>query len=304
VRINAQLIDAINGDHLWAERFDRSLEDIFTVQDEVTAKIVEALLGRLVTSKPRNRPHNLEAYDLCVRGRSLIAQSPAAAREALVLLRRAIGLDPNYAEAHRWLAFNLWSTWTHWFEAEDQARQQSLAHAEKAVSLDPSDAGSRWVLGCVLAYEQRWAKSDTEFTAALKLDPSDADAWAMVAEISAYKGEPLIAIEHVKKALRLSPHPYGWYYWELGLAQYAARQYEAAVETLSKEATYRTGSRRILAASLAQLNRIDEARDEAELFMTSNPHFTIGKWAATQPIRDKAVREHFIEGYSKAGLPA
>ena len=304
VRINAQLIDALNGDHLWAERFDRSLEDIFTVQDEVTAKIVEALLGRLVTPKPRSRPHNLDAYDLCVRARSLIAQSPASAREARVLLRRAVELDPNYAEAHRLMAFNLWSAWTHWFEPEEPNRRLSLEHAERAVRLDPDDAGNHWVLGYLLAYERRWAESDAEFSAALKLDPNDPDAWVIRAEVATYRGEPLTALEYIQKALRLSPHPYEWYYWELGLVQYAARQYEAAVETLRSESTYRTGSRRILAASLAQLGRINEARQEAELFMASNPLFTISGWIATQPIRDEAMRAHFIEGYSKAGLPA
>jgi TolB-like protein len=210
VRINAQLIDALDGNHLWADRFDRGLEDIFKVQDEVTAKIVEALVGRLTAPAPRNRPENLEAYDLCVRGRLLIAQSPASAGEARLLLKRALELDPNYAEAHRWMAFNLWSSWTHWFDKSDAARPQSLKHAETAVRLDPGDAGNRWVLGCVLAYERRWAESDAEFAAALKLDPSDADAWVMLAEISTYKGQPLVAIEQVQKALRLSPHPYGW----------------------------------------------------------------------------------------------
>jgi hypothetical protein len=87
------------------------------------------------------------------------------------------------------------------------------------------------------------------------------------------------------------------------LAQYAAGRYEAAVETLRKDATYRSGSRRILAASLAQLGRLTEARREAELYITSNPHFTIRYWASTQPFRDDAVRAHFVDGYRKAGLP-
>ena len=116
-------------------------------------------------------------------------------------------------------------------------------------------------------------------------------------------GRPTDAIEQLRKALRLNPHPTDWYYWALGQAQYAARQYEAAVETLRKEETYRTGSRRILAASLAQLGRMDEARREAELFMVSNPHFTISYWAAGQPFRDEATLEHFVDGYRKAGLP-
>ena len=91
----------------------------------------------------------------------------------------------------------------------------------------------------------------------------------MQGEIAAFHGRPGEGIEKVQRALRLNPHPPGWYYWELGYAQYAARRHEAAVETLREESTYRTGSRRILAASLAQLGRVDEARQEAELFMVS-----------------------------------
>src|SRR5262245_9839022 len=108
VRINAHLIDAAGGDHLLADRFDRSLEDIFAVQDEVASKIVEALVGRLTTTIPRNRPANIEAYELCVQARGLSLQTAMAAREASLLLERAILLDPEYAEAHGWLALNLW----------------------------------------------------------------------------------------------------------------------------------------------------------------------------------------------------
>ena len=104
------------------------------------------------------------------------------------------------------------------------------------------------------------------------------------------QGAATAAVEAVQKALRLNPHPPGWYYWALGSAQYGARQYEDAVETLRKEATYRTGSRRILAASLAQLGRRDEACQEVALFMVGNPHFTISSWAATQPFRDSDAR--------------
>jgi TolB-like protein/tetratricopeptide (TPR) repeat protein len=306
VRINVQLIDAIGGDHLWAERFDRSLDDVFAVQDEVTARIVEALIGRLTVPPVRSRPANIEAYDLCVRGRALIASAaglPEAVREASVLLRQTIALEPGYAEAHRWLAFTLWSAWSHCGEPMDQNRRLSVEHAEKAVALDPNDAGNRWALGHLLAYEGRWAESEAELAAALKLDPNHANAWATLSEITAFAGQPETALEQIERALRLDPHPAAWYYWELGLAQYAAGRYEAAVETLRKDATYRSGSRRILAASLAQLGRLTEARREAELYITSNPHFTIRYWASTQPFRDDAVRAHFVDGYRKAGLP-
>ena len=304
VRINVQLIDALGGGHLWAERFDRSLEDIFAVQDEVIGRIVEALVGRLKAPPIRKRPSSLEAYDLCVRARRLTGVSPQASNEARILLERAMSLDPDYAEARRWLAFVLWEGWAFWSDARAEAdRRRSMELAESAVRLDPNDAGNRWVLAHMMAYERRWAESDAEFAAAIELDPNHADAWAIRTEVTALGGQPEAAIEQAHRAFRLNPYPTAWYYWELGLAQYAARQYGAAVETLRNEATYRTGSRRILAASLAQLGRMDEARQEAALYMANFPAFTISYWLATQPIRDPAAGEHLAEGYRKAGLP-
>ena len=303
VRINVQLIDSVEGGHVWAERFDRGLDDIFAVQDEVTAKIVEALVGRLMAPPPRNRPKNLEAYDLCVRARILTERSPQAAREAYLLLQKAIAIDPDYAEAHRWLALNRLIAWLHWGELMEPNRRTAMATAEKAVALDPNNAGCRWIFAVVLAYENRWAESDEEFSAALKLDPNNADAWAYLSDMSYLCGRVTEGLEQIQKAFRLNPRPASWYYWILGQAQYAARQYESAVATLRNEDTYRTGSRRILAASLAQLGRLEEARQEAEMFMVSNPHFTISHWASTQPFRDEAMRAHFVDGYLKAGLP-
>lgn len=303
VRINVQLIDAVAGNHLWADRFDRDLEDIFAVQDEVAARIVEALVGRLTAPPARNRPTSMEAYDLCVRGRALIGISPEAARESCLLLERAILLDPVYAEAHRCLALNLWAAWAQWGLPPEPNRPAAVAMAEKAVALDPHDAGCRFILAHLLAYERRWPESDEQFAAALEIDANYADAWADQADFSVLSGRPATAIEQVEKALRLNPHPPKWYYWNLGFARYALRQYDLAIVALRHESTYRTVSRRLLAASLAQLGRTDEARQEGALFMASNPHFTISQWAESQPFRDDATRAHFIDGYRKAGLP-
>jgi tetratricopeptide (TPR) repeat protein len=116
-------------------------------------------------------------------------------------------------------------------------------------------------------------------------------------------GEAELAVEQAQKALRLNPHPPGWHYWNLGFAQYALGQYDAAVVTLRNAATYRTVSRRILAAGLAQLGRMEEAHHEATLFLASHPNFTIGQWSAAHPFGNEATRNRFIEGYRKAGLP-
>lgn len=302
VRINAQLVDAVSGEHLWAERFDRGLEDIFAVQDEVTGKIVEALLGRL-RAPPRRPPRNAEAYDLCMRARKLLDDSPQSAREAHLMLTRAISLDPDYAEPYRWLAMNHWMGWVHWGGPTEANRSTALELARKAVALDPDAAGCRWVLAYLLAYERNFAGADAEFARAVELDPNEADIWAALSDITVLAGRIEDGLEHIRKAFRLNPFPESWYYLTLGQAQYAAGDYEAAVETLRRDETYRTSSRRFLAASLAQLGRLEEARVEVELFLVGNPQFTTRHWAATEPFRDTATLQHFVAGFHKAGLP-
>ena len=136
IRINAKLIDALeSGGHLWAERFDRDLADVFAVQDEVVARIVEALLGKLAASElpDRKPPKSVEAYDLCVRGRFLWQRSMAEeGKEARRLFNQAIVFDPHYAEAHAYLAWTHWMGWVNWFETEDPHRRLALELARRA----------------------------------------------------------------------------------------------------------------------------------------------------------------------------
>ncbi len=246
VRINVQLIDAIRGDHLWAERFDRSLEDIFAVQDEVTGKIVEALIGRLTVQPARNKPANLEAYELRARARTLGLQtslggtrgdSPVGARDCA---RPGICRGAPLAGAEPVVSLGILGR-----ADAIQAGQRPSAVAHRAAALDPNDAGNRWVLSIILGHERRWAESDAEFEATLKLDPNYADAWAMRSEyfLITLAGRPADAVEHVYKALRLNPHPPGWYYWMLGQAQYALHDYKSAVQTSLRPETHRTRHR-------------------------------------------------------------
>jgi TolB-like protein/Flp pilus assembly protein TadD len=303
-RINVQLIDAIAGGHIWSDRFDRALEDVFSVQDEVTTKIVDALIGRLAATPnaERKRPANMEAYDLCVRGRALILQSQGG-REARLMLERAITLEPDLAEAHRLLALSLHLAWLFEGAPKEPTLGRAIAEVQKALALQPNDAGARWVNALLLARQRQWDQAEAEYALALKLDPNCADAWAMRSELMALCGRVKEAFADIGTALRLNPHPPGWYYWLLGQMYYLDRQYEKAVETHRREETYRRPSRRTLAASLAQLGRLEEARYEAAMFMANNPHFTIRYWVETQAFRDEAACQHFVDGYRKAGLP-
>jgi TolB-like protein len=262
VRITGQLIDTATGAHLWAARFDGEIENVFSLQDEVTAKIVEALLGRLTMPLPRARPKNMEAYELCIRTRNVLELSSQAAREGMLMLQRAVMLDPDYAEAHAWLAHTHWLSWMHWGQPMVPHRQLALDTAEKAVVLDPNDACCRWILANILACERRWEDSDRELSIALNLDPNHADAWALLSDLSVLSGRIDEGLNQILKAFRFNPYPPNWYFLLLGQAQYAAREYALAIETLRREETYRTSSRRFLAANLAQLGQLDEARRE------------------------------------------
>jgi tetratricopeptide (TPR) repeat protein len=178
-----------------------------------------------------------------------------------------------------------------------------MASARKAVELDPDSYGAHGALAYVLLFERHWDESAREFENSLRLNPNGAEVWTDFASLRAYEGRGVEAIACVETALRLDPHPPGWYFWILGHAQYTAGQYEAAVKTLSNEATYRSESRRILAAALAQLGRLKEARVEARLYLAGNPDFRISHWAGKQPFRDMASRDRLAEGMRKAGLP-
>jgi TolB-like protein/tetratricopeptide (TPR) repeat protein len=305
VRINAQLIDATDSSHLWADRFDRDLADVFLLQDEVVGTIVSALSGVLPAAVPSGtrRAASLEAYDLFVRGRALVTQSPESNRAAPALLEKAIELDSRFADAHAWLAMSHHFAWAYWLDAPERHHSLALAAARCAVSLDAENAVAHAILGDVLIYDGKPDEGAAELATTLRINPNHADAWAFLGQLKAFEGKAVEGIGHLRHAIRLNPHPPGWYYWLLGLAQYAVGQYADAVETLRHEATHRLGSQRILAASLARSGHMEEAREEARQFLASNPDFSIQHWASTQPFRHEADRQHFIDGYEAAGLP-
>ena len=153
---------------------------------------MESLVGRLVRGPQheRKRATNLEAYDLCVRGRGLVLEHLRATREARVLFKRAINIDPGFSEAHRWLALSYDITRAYGGEPRNRNRELAFAIAQKAVDLDPNDAAAHAVLGTMLEPFRRWDEAEAEFATALKLDPNSAYTWAMLSEFLVLKGQP------------------------------------------------------------------------------------------------------------------
>jgi len=305
LRINAQLIAAIDNRNVWAERFDGDLADVFRLQDEIVAQIVSALSGQLSPPDHQRgrRPVNLEAYELLARGRALLLNSPDGFTVGRQLLEQAAELDPDYPDIHAWLAMGHLHGWYLWGIAEEGPRLSAMAAARRAIALDPESALGHAILGHVQIYDRQFEEGAESLATALRIDPNNADATMHQAEMKTQLGDHAAALAGVQRAFALNPHPPAWYYWVRGFVEYASGDYLAAIETLSHEVTRRTGSQRILAAALAQTGRLEEARKQAAQFMSTAPQFSIASWRENQPMRSEAGMQHFVEGYLKAGLP-
>ncbi|MDQ6434583.1 winged helix-turn-helix domain-containing protein [Mesorhizobium sp. LHD-90] len=305
VRINAQIVDATDHSHVWADRFDRDLADIFGLQDEIVGKIIHAIVGtipsiHLVASQ---RAKSLDAYDLFVRGRVLVSQWSESNRAGRELLQGSIAIEPDFAEAHAWLAYSHHFAWLLRGESPNLHRPLARQASQRAVALDRGNAASHWSRGLVLAYDALLYEGVAECETALAINPNHADAWIALADLRVLEGRAGEGVECARNAFRLNPYPPPAYRWYFGFALYAAGRYEDVVETLQHEEMQGKGSQRILAASLAQLGRLDEAEAEARRFLAAYPTFTVAGWDSIHPFRRADDRRHFVDGYLKAGLP-
>ena len=199
VRINAQLIDAISGGHLWAERYDRDLVDIFDLQDEVTQKIVAALTLNLTKSEEKQLAHrsteNLKAYDCVLRGmKEYWKYTKEGNSQAQVLFQKAIELDPYYAKAYSWLGLSLLHSWTQAWNKEPQILDRAYQIAKQALTLNDSLSEAHRILGDIYLFQKEHAKAVSEFKEAISLNPNYADALAGLADVFNWAGKPEDAI--------------------------------------------------------------------------------------------------------------
>jgi TolB-like protein/Tfp pilus assembly protein PilF len=319
VRVTVQLIEAASAHHLWAERYDRELEDIFAVQDEITQTIVATLPGRLEDAGRQNATRkptgSLTAYDYLLIGlerfNRFTREQNAEARE---LFQKAVEVDPQYVRARTLLA----STYVWEVMMESSGHKQldkAFAGVEEALSLDDNDAWTHAAFGFLLFFRGEDEDAETHFRRAVALNPNDADAAAFMCNFLVYIGRWEEGLEWIALAKRLNPVPPAIYHWYHALALYSAREYAQAVKTIKKMRPLLRWGRGYLAACYAHMNRMDSAHAEIEAFVKASQRELKERGEPARPVnlslaseraeryRNSSDREHFIYGLRKAGLP-
>ncbi len=310
VRITAQLVDATTQGHLWAERYDRDLKDIFALQDEVTRKIVRALAVKLTGNEhkhlARKYTDNLEAYDYFLRGKDhfhrLNQESTAQARE---MFRKAIALDPEYALAYSLLGKTHMLEWSFGWTQDPKAVERAFELAKKAIALDEFLPSGHRLLGDAYLWKKQHGQSIGEFEKAIALDPNDADGFMGLGSVLSWSGRPEEAIGLVNKAILLNPKYPAWYLWALGHAYFLKERYEDAILAFKRSLNRNPNflpAHFYLAISYTMLGRRKEARSEAIKFKRMSPYLSLETWKERLPYKDKEVLEQIFDSAREAGL--
>ena len=310
VRITAQLIDAETGGHVWAERFDRDLADIFVVQDEVTRRIVDALKVSLTVGEQERRRDrgkvNTEAYDCLIRARSCLLQFKAESNvEARALLERTIAIDPGLAPAYAFLAI-VYDTdyFNGWNNSTADNLEQALVLARKACRANENNPESYLALAISLLWLRKLDEAESAARRAIKLDPNLAAAHGVLGESMHFSGKHEEAIKSFEWALRLDPQFDVWMH-ACGRTQFVQNRYDEAEATFRRRLIYRPQSdvtRAYLASLLGHVGRHEEARQIWRVLMEINPKYTPEHTLRILPYRNRAPLDQFVEGLRKAGL--
>jgi adenylate cyclase len=318
VRVTAQLIDARSDTHIWADRYDRSLEDIFEVQDDVVRRVASTLVGRLEYERQerarRQSKSQLRAYDLYLRGRELIFNwTKSDNLKARDFLEAAIEIEPDYAAALALSSEVLLRMWLNgWSENPEQDRAESFDAARRAGEIDDQDSRVHTAMGLVYIWERNLDKAKHHFETALKLNPNDTRVLIYYSRQAVFDGQTEKAIELCHRALKLNP--YGKYSQHLGIPYFVTRQYQQAIELLDTISNPPAQTLTLLAASYAMAG--DEAKaastyarfgDVAKacpvISSLSQPEDWQEYFSERWPFRNAEDLEHLIEALGKAGFP-
>ncbi len=311
VRINAQLIDAHTGHHLWAERYDREMTDVFAVQDEVTDQIITALAITLteneVEQAKRTAETNPEAYDALLRGVEHFRRFAADENnEARTWFLRAIEFDPNYTRAYANVALtHAMDVTFNWSEDLEKSNELGFKYAEEALALDDGVRQVHFTLGALYIAAKLPEQALKSARRSLEIDPNYADGYGQLANALVHAGRPAECIEAIRKAMRLDPRVPFFYTWILGHALLLQGKFEESAAELQKvvESTPHFGEGHLYYASaLGHLGRLDDAEWEIEEAQTLLPAFSLAEAKKFMPYVRQQDLDLFLEGLRKAGM--
>ncbi len=309
VRVTAQLINAADGKHLWADRYDRSREEITTVQDQLVQTIVATLAGRMHAAGSqtarRKAPASLAAHEYVLRADTCDFDDLAARAEARRLYEKAVVLDPNYARAYALMALCHSSDWETDLATPDSLLDKALDLAKKSVDLDENDGLCHDILGQVYIDQRLFDLGEKHFQRALTLNPNRSTLMGSFGWACGYLGKPELGINFLENARLIDPYFEPSWYWRVrGVVHFIARQYEEAVTALERSKNRRSIHTLVyLAASLTQLGRHAEAKVYLEKALHVAPDISVNSYVSRQPFRRDADRQHLVDSLRKVGLP-
>jgi len=311
IRITAQLIDATNGHHLWAEKYDRELKDIFAMRDEITMKIAAALQVKLTEGESANWGPETKSFAAYIKVLQSVEHFNAFTPDDNILARQkakeALDLDPNYSSATEMFAWTLLMDGVYGTsKTPEKSIEQAFELAQKVLDQGDSDAGAHFLMGYAYSQRGQFDKAISELEIARDLFPNNADINAGLGMVLNAAGKPEEAINALKKAMRLNPIPPGWYISWLGEAYRLTGQYEKAVHEYKKAIQLQPDdmfSHLNLALCYVKLGQKADAHAEVKEVLRINPKFSAESYANHTPFKDEASKKFFIDNMRKAGLP-
>ena len=314
VRVTAQLIDGSTGGHLWAERYDRDLTDIFDVQDDVTRHIVGALKVTLSDAEKSRiaggGTRNVEAHDLFLKGREwmfALKRDREIFDRWMACFRRASELDPNYSDAYAGLSMGYsLDHQNRWSDKPELSLGEAERFADMAIAKDDKNPYAHFVASMAAMSKKDYRRWTDESEKALSLNPNYAPATVARGIVYIYTGEPAKAIPYIERAMRLDPTVPAQYLHFLGTAYFVARDYETAAKMFKDRIAanpHTDLSRAFLASTLGHLGRAEEARRVWQELEEINPRYSLEDHMDRLPFRDLADAERIVEGVRKSGLP-
>jgi adenylate cyclase len=309
VRITAQLVDAASGGHIWADRYDRNLGDIFALQDEVTHKIVTVLAVKLGEEERRRIAQkdtdNLLAYDYFLRGLEFYNRfTKEANTQARLMFKKATDLDPQYAMAYVKVGWTHLVEWFSGWSQDPRSLDRAFELVTKAVSLDDSVYGSHCLLGNIYLWKKQHDKALALFDEPEDVNPNYAEVFEELGSFLNFSGRPQEAIEVIEKAIRLDPlFPYNLF--NLGHAYFLVGQYKEALTALEKAIDAMPDffpTRAFLAATYIELGREEEARAETLELRKRSPGTTLDVWRARLPYKNQSDLDRVLTALRKAGM--